>query len=132
MLRLFGEKSWVVPEPFLSYYSPRPENLTQLRVFLAMINYHGKFIRNLSSILQPLQPLNQLRQGSQEFKWSPSARRHLKRQRTHFHLQMYWFIMTKAFLLFLRATKASMALEQSYFTVSLMVKSDLSPVLPGP
>ena len=33
-----------------------------------MINYHGKFIRNLSSILQPL---NQLLQGNQEFKWSP-------------------------------------------------------------
>ena len=48
--------------------APRPENLTQLRAFLGMINYHGKFIRNLSSILQPL---NQLLQGNQEFKWSP-------------------------------------------------------------
>ena len=33
-----------------------------------MINYQCKFIRNLSSILQPL---NQLLQGNQEFKWSP-------------------------------------------------------------
>ena len=48
--------------------APRPENLTQLRAFLGVINYHGKFIRNLSSILQPL---NQLLQGNQEFKWSP-------------------------------------------------------------
>lgn len=44
-----------------------PENSTQLRAFLGMINYHGKFIRNLSTILQPL---NQLLQKNQEFKWS--------------------------------------------------------------
>ena len=48
--------------------APRPENCTQLRAFLGMINYHGKFIRNLSSILQPL---NQLLQKDQEFRWSP-------------------------------------------------------------
>ena len=102
--------------------APRPENLTQLRAFLGMINYHGKFIRNLSSILQPL---NQLLQGNQEFKWSP-------RPRTHSHFLMYRFIMTQAFLLFLRAMQASMASEQSYFTASLMEMSDLSHMLPGP
>ena len=35
-----------------------------------MINYHRKFIRNLSSILQPL---NQLLQKDQEFWWSPQC-----------------------------------------------------------
>ena len=109
--------------------APSPENLTELRAFLGMINYHGKFIRNLSSILQPL---NQLLQGNQEFKWSPGARRHLKRPRTHSHPLMYCFIMTRAFLLFLRAMQASMASEQSYFTASLMEMSDLSHMLPGP
>ena len=48
--------------------APRPENTTQLRAFLGMVNYHGKFIRNLSSILQPL---NQLLEKNQEFAWSP-------------------------------------------------------------
>ena len=48
--------------------APRPENCTQLRAFLGMINYRGKFIRNLSSILQPL---NQLLQKDREFLWSP-------------------------------------------------------------
>ena len=62
----------------------------------------------------------------------PGARRHLKRPRTHSHLQMYCFIMTPAFLLFLRAMQASMASEQSYFTASLMEMSDLSHMLPGP
>ena len=31
--------------------APSPENSTQLRAFLGMINYHKKFIRNLSSII---------------------------------------------------------------------------------
>ena len=48
--------------------APRPENCTQLRAFPGMINYHGKFISNLSSILQPL---NQLLQKDQEFLWFP-------------------------------------------------------------
>ena len=39
---------------------------------------------------------------------------------------MYWFIMTQAFLLFLRVVQASMASEQSYFTASSMVLSHLS------
>jgi len=47
--------------------APRSENTTQLRAFLGMVNYHGKFIHNLSSILQPL---NQLLQRNQEFTWS--------------------------------------------------------------
>ena len=50
--------------------APRPENTTQLRAFLGMVNYHGKFIRNLSTILQPL---NQLLQKNQEFAWSPKC-----------------------------------------------------------
>ena len=51
-------------------HAPRPENSTQLRAFLGMINYHGKFIRNLSSILQPL---NQLLQKNQDFTWTPQC-----------------------------------------------------------
>ena len=56
--------------------APRPENLTQLRAFLGIINYHGKFIRNLGSILQPL---NQLLQGNQEFKRSPRCEEAFKK-----------------------------------------------------
>ena len=46
-----------------------------------MINYHGKFIRNLSSILQPL---NQLLQGNQEFKWSPRCEEEFKKAKDSF------------------------------------------------
>ena len=41
-----------------------------------MINYHSKFIRNLSSILQPL---NQLLQGNRHFKWSPRCKEAFKK-----------------------------------------------------
>ena len=51
--------------------APRPENCTQLRAFLGMINYHRKFIHNLSSILQPL---NQVLQKDREFLWSPQCK----------------------------------------------------------
>ena len=46
--------------------APRPENVTQLRSFLGMVNYHGKFIPNLN-------PLNRLLQKGQEFKWTPEC-----------------------------------------------------------
>ena len=88
--------------------APRPENLTQLRAFLGMIHYHGKFVRNLSSI-DILQPLNQLLKVTKNSSGPSGARRYLKRPRTQSHLPMYWFIMTQAFLLFLRAMQASMA-----------------------
>ena len=39
--------------------APRPVNTTQLRSFLGMINYHGKLIQNLSTILHPLNRLLQ-------------------------------------------------------------------------
>lgn len=31
-----------------------PINVSQLRIFFGMINYHGRFIPNLASVLNPL------------------------------------------------------------------------------
>ena len=56
--------------------APRPKTLTQLRAFLGIINYHGKLIRNLSSILQPL---IQLLQSNKEFKWYPLCKEAFKK-----------------------------------------------------
>ena len=33
---------------------PKPENATQVRAFLGMINYDGKFIPNVTTIVHPL------------------------------------------------------------------------------
>ena len=37
--------------------APAPENVTQLRSFLGLLNYYGKFLPNLSSSLRPLHDL---------------------------------------------------------------------------
>ena len=38
-------------------HAPTPRNVTELRSFLGMINYYGKFIPNLSSLCHPLNNL---------------------------------------------------------------------------
>lgn len=46
---------------------PRPRNIIELRAFLGMVNYYGRFINNLSSILTPL---HYLLQKNVPFYWS--------------------------------------------------------------
>ena len=50
--------------------APKPENATQVRAFLGLLNYHGKFIQNLSTIVHPL---NQLLQKDKEFQWTAAC-----------------------------------------------------------
>ena len=37
--------------------APAPKNVTELRSYLGLLNFYGKFLRNLSSILAPLHQL---------------------------------------------------------------------------
>lgn len=41
----------------------RPKNITELRAFLGLVNYYGRFIQNVSTILNPLYKLLEGRQG---------------------------------------------------------------------
>ena len=50
--------------------APVPVNVQQLRSFLGLINYYGKFIPNLSTLLHPL---NSLLQANQKWIWSPEC-----------------------------------------------------------
>ena len=45
---------------------PAPENVPQLRAFLGMVNYYGKYIRHLASLTEPL---NQLLKKGVPWKW---------------------------------------------------------------
>ena len=47
--------------------APIPENRTQLRSFLGLINYYGRFLKNLSTVLQPL---NKLLSSKVTYQWS--------------------------------------------------------------
>lgn len=47
--------------------APRPENLTQLKSYLGLINYYGKFLPNLSTVIAPLY---QLTKKDVPFEWS--------------------------------------------------------------
>lgn len=37
--------------------APQPKNITELQAFLGLVNYYGRFFKNLSSILEPLHRL---------------------------------------------------------------------------
>ena len=49
--------------------APVPQNVTQLRSFLGLINFYGKFLRNLADTLAPLYKLLQKQENKQ---WGPS------------------------------------------------------------
>ena len=46
--------------------APRPKNVSELRAFLGIINYYGKFLPNLST---QLAPLHQLLQKDSRWRW---------------------------------------------------------------
>ena len=59
--------------------APDPSNVTELKAFLGLLNYYGKFLPNLSSTLQPLYILLK---KQQRWKWLDQQRkafRHAKR-----------------------------------------------------
>lgn len=55
---------------------PRPSNVTEVRSFVGLINYFGKFIDNLADMLQPLY---QLLQKGKTFKWTDECETAFKR-----------------------------------------------------
>lgn len=50
--------------------APKPSNLTELRSFLGLLNYYGRFLKNLSSVLQPL---HALLKKEEKWSWSPAC-----------------------------------------------------------
>ena len=52
--------------------APRPKTQQELNAFLGLLNYYGKFIASLSTLLHPL---NQLLQANRKWKWSNDCER---------------------------------------------------------
>ena len=55
--------------------APAPKNAQELRSFLGLLNYYGRFIPNLASILHPL---NELLRRNTEWKWSEECNQAFK------------------------------------------------------
>ena len=55
--------------------APAPQNVSQLRSFLGLINFYGKFLRNLADTLAPLY---KLLQKKEKWQWGPSQERAFK------------------------------------------------------
>lgn len=60
---------------------PRPDNLTKLRAFIGLINYYGRFIKNLSDLLRPL---NNLLKKNVPFRWSKACESAFKKAKIEF------------------------------------------------
>ena len=52
--------------------APAPKNQQELRSFLGLVHYYGKFIPNLASLLHPL---NELLKKSKPWKWTPDCQK---------------------------------------------------------
>ncbi|KAJ8366188.1 hypothetical protein SKAU_G00150190 [Synaphobranchus kaupii] len=55
--------------------APQPENVSQLRSFLGLVNYYHKFLPNLSTVLHPLHCLLEV---GKKWKWSKDCERTFK------------------------------------------------------
>ena len=66
--KIDAEGLHAMPEKIEAIVSaPEPRDLQELRSFLGLLNYYGKFLPNLSTLVHPL---NSLLQPSKKWKWS--------------------------------------------------------------
>ena len=56
-------------------HAPSPKNVAELRSFLGLLNYYGRFIPNLSSLLHPL---NSLLRHNTTWRWTKPCREAFK------------------------------------------------------
>ena len=59
--------------------APTPTNVTELKAYLGLLNFYGKFLTNLSA---ELEPLYQLLRKNQRWKWNTEQIRAFERSKT--------------------------------------------------
>ena len=60
-------------------HAPVPKNVQELRSFLGLLNYYGKFLPNLAATLHPL---NNLLQKGHQWKWTPECKQAFEEAKT--------------------------------------------------
>ena len=60
-------------------HAPVPNNVQELRSFLGLLNYYGKFLPNLAATLHPL---NNLLQKGHQWKWTPECKQAFEEAKT--------------------------------------------------
>ena len=73
--------------------APEPQNVTELKSFLGLISYYGKFLPNLSTTLAPL--YNLLR-SSTKWRWTVQRSKLSRLQRACWLPHEYWSTLTQA------------------------------------
>ena len=59
--------------------APAPRNVTELKAYLGLLNFYGKFLPNLAT---ELEPLYQLLRNNQRSKWNSEQIHAFKRSKT--------------------------------------------------
>ena len=60
--------------------APRPQNVTQVRSFLGLVNYYNHFLPNFSTVVQPL---NNLLQRDHKWEWTTVCEDAFERAKSH-------------------------------------------------
>ncbi len=104
-----------------------PANVSQLRSFLGMINYYGRFIPNMVSVLNPL---NTLLCKEKKWYWWP-VHNHSKKQKISLPHQLYSRIMIQSYPFVLPVMLPHMGCVLWYHICAPMVRKSRLLLLPG-
>ena len=102
--------------------APVPQNVTQLKSFLGMLNYYHRHIPNMADISEPL---HCLLQKNCTWNWSERQEKAFKKQKNFSLLQLFLYTMTQINRYFCHVMLHRMALEQ-YWLIAIACLMDLN------
>ena len=91
--------------------APHPTNVKELRAWLGLLNYYGRFLCNLSTTLTPLHVLFR---KETKWQWGKTKTRHSGQQRICCNRTLCWYISIRINLSYSHAMHHHMAWERNY------------------
>ena len=74
--------------------APAPRDISELRLFLELVNYYGKFLPDLATTLSPLYALLQ---KQKKWSWDTNEEKAFQAVKSCCSRHVYWFILTPAY-----------------------------------